>query len=72
MLVLSRKVGESIMIGDQIEVEVLDIQGEQVKLGIKASKDIEIHRQEVYETIKNENKQAIGNTVDIKQLLDQK
>lgn len=58
MLALSRKKDESIIIGDHIEITILDIQGEQVKLGIKAPKHISIHRKEVYIQIQEENKAA--------------
>ncbi len=52
MLVLSRKSGETIIIGDDIEVTLLSINGESVKLGISAPRDVTVHRQEVYEAIK--------------------
>jgi carbon storage regulator len=55
MLVLARRVNESIMIGDTIEVVVIDIKGDQVKLGIKAPKRITVHRKEIYEEIQQEN-----------------
>ncbi|EIJ80518.1 carbon storage regulator [Bacillus methanolicus PB1] len=58
MLVLTRKKDESIMIGDSIEIKVLAIEGEQVKLGINAPKDIDIYRKEIYISIQNENTQA--------------
>lgn len=59
MLVLSRKTNESIMIGDSIEVKVVDVIGRTVKLGIEAPKDVAVHRKEVYEAIKDENLQAV-------------
>lgn len=55
MLILSRKKDESIMIGDEIEVSVVDIKGDQVKLGIKAPRDIKVYRQEVFTAIQREN-----------------
>ena len=58
MLALTRKKGESIMVGDTAEVIVLGIQGEQVRLGIIAPKSVPIHRKEVYEQIQMENKEA--------------
>ena len=58
MLVLSRKKDESIMIGDQIELKILSIEGDQVKIGIVAPKNVKVYRSEVYEIIQNENKQA--------------
>lgn len=59
MLVLSRKTNESIMIGDNIEVKVVDVIGRTVKLGIEAPRDVAVHRKEVYEAIKSENLQAV-------------
>ncbi|MBZ4683468.1 MAG: carbon storage regulator [Fusobacteriaceae bacterium] len=58
MLVLSRKKNESIIIGDDIEVIVVDIKGDQVKLGIKAPRSVSVHRAEVYEEIQAENRKA--------------
>lgn len=58
MLILSRKVNESIIIGDKIEVSIVDLKGDQVKLGIKAPKDVKVYRQEVYDAIQRENREA--------------
>ena len=58
MLILTRKLGESITIGDDIKITVLDCQGKQVKLGIIAPKDIKVHREEIFEKIQEENKKA--------------
>ncbi len=55
MLVLTRKVGESITIGDDISVRVLEISGNNIKIGINAPRNITIYRQEVYEKIREEN-----------------
>jgi len=55
MLVLARRLNESIMIGDDIEVVVIDIKGDQVKLGIRAPKRVTVHRKEIYEEIRKEN-----------------
>jgi len=54
MLVLSRQRDESIMIGDNIVITVVDIRGDKVRLGIDAPKEVPVHRQEVYEAIKRE------------------
>ncbi len=58
MLVLSRQRDESIMIGDNVVVTVVDIRGDKVRLGIQAPNEIPVHRREVYEAIKRENRQA--------------
>ncbi len=58
MLVLTRKVHQSIIIGDGIEVVVLEVRGEQVRLGIRAPKDVTVHRKEIYEQILEENRSA--------------
>lgn len=59
MLVLTRKVGEAIILDDQIEITVLEVKGEQIKLGIQAPKEVEVHRKEVYNSIQNENRKAM-------------
>lgn len=58
MLILTRKVDETIVIGDDIEITVVEIQGDKVSLGIKAPKHIPVHRKEVYEAIQAENRRA--------------
>lgn len=58
MLVLTRKKNESIQIGDDIEIKILAIDGDQIKLGIEAPKSLDIHRKEVYLDIQNQNKEA--------------
>src|SRR3954453_22094120 len=58
MLVLSRQRDETIMIGDDIEVTVVDIRGDKVRLGINAPKSISVHRKEVYDAIRRENREA--------------
>jgi carbon storage regulator len=55
MLILTRKLGERIAIGDDVTITLLEIKGSHVKLGIEAPKSISIHRQEVYERIREEN-----------------
>ena len=58
MLVLSRQRDETIMIGDDIELTVVDIRGDKVRLGIKAPSHVAVHRKEIYDAIKRENEQA--------------
>ncbi|WP_282033776.1 carbon storage regulator CsrA [Metabacillus indicus] len=58
MLVLTRKTGEVIKIGDDIEISVISISGDQVKIGINAPKHIDIHRKEIYLSIQEENNKA--------------
>ncbi|MFS0783687.1 carbon storage regulator CsrA [Bacillus sp. 1P06AnD] len=71
MLVLTRKAGESIIIGDDIEIIVLESKGDQIKIGIKAPKEVEIHRKEVFESIQNENKAAISGNNQLLAILKQ-
>lgn len=62
MLALSRKENESIIIGNDIEVTILEVKGEQVKIGITAPKSVPIYREEVYAQIKEANKEAASDT----------
>ncbi|HOR93379.1 MAG TPA: carbon storage regulator CsrA [Spirochaetota bacterium] len=70
MLVLARKVNESIMIGDDIEIVIIDIKGDQVKLGIKAPKSVAVHRKEIYEEIQKENIAAMKSQLKPETLKD--
>ena len=65
MLALSRKSNESIMIGNDIEITILDIKNDQVKIGITAPKSVGIYRKEIYLQIQEENKKAISGNLDI-------
>ena len=58
MLVLTRKLGESIAIDDHIKIRVVDIKGKQVRLGIEAPRNVKIHREEVYEAIQAQNEES--------------
>jgi len=69
MLVLSRKKGESIMINDQIEVTILGIDAETIKIGIKAPKNIEIHRKEIFDAIQSNNQDAVASSAQLKSWL---
>lgn len=70
MLVLSRHRDESIMIGDDVVVTIVDIRGDKVRLGIEAPQSIPVHRQEVYEAIQRENRRSTqtgaGSTKDVR------
>ncbi|MFC4557522.1 carbon storage regulator CsrA [Virgibacillus kekensis] len=69
MLVLTRKLNESIQIGDDIEIKVLAVEGDQIKLGIDAPKAVDIHRKEIYLDIKNQNSEAANLPDDVLSLL---
>ncbi|GGA67207.1 carbon storage regulator CsrA [Ornithinibacillus halotolerans] len=71
MLVLTRKLNEAIQIGDDIEIKVLAIEGDQIKLGIAAPKAVEIHRKEIYLEIQKQNNEAANLSVDPFKLLKQ-
>lgn len=55
MLILTRRVGETLMIGDDVAVTVLGVKGNQVRIGVKAPKDVTVHREEIYERIQGED-----------------
>ncbi|MEC5273768.1 carbon storage regulator CsrA [Caldifermentibacillus hisashii] len=69
MLILARKQGEAIQIGNGIEIKVISIQGDQVKIGIEAPKTVEVYRKEIYEQIQEENKQAATTTTNVLELI---
>ena len=54
MLILTRRVGETLMVGDEVTVTVLGVKGNQVRLGVNAPRDVAVHREEIYERIKKE------------------
>jgi len=62
MLVLTRKLGENIRIGDAVKITVLEVRSGQVKLGIEAPPEVKVHREEIYARIQEENRKAMGGT----------
>jgi len=69
MLILTRKSGESIAIGDHVKLTLLEIKGKHVRIGIEAPKDISVHRGEIYEMIQDENIKALGTDIDGSEIL---
>lgn len=67
MLALSRKQGESIMIGSNIEITILEVKGEQIKIGISAPKSVPVYRKEIYTQIQEANKETVA-SIDIEGL----
>ena len=65
MLILARKVNERIIIGDDIEISIVEIKGDQVKLGVNAPRDVKVYRHEVYESIQRENRLAAESAGEI-------
>ncbi|MEN6348136.1 MAG: carbon storage regulator CsrA [Syntrophomonas sp.] len=65
MLLLNRKKGEKLIIGDNIEITVMEVQGESVKLGISAPRSVSVYRKEIYDEIASSNRQAVENMVEI-------
>lgn len=68
MLILSRKIDEKIKIGTDITITLIDVHGDQVKIGVEAPKDVKVFRQEVFDAIQNENKAAVVDTQELSAL----
>jgi len=64
MLILTRRVGETLMIGDEVTVTVLGVKGNQVRIGVNAPRDVAVHREEIYERIKREQAAQAGVAVE--------
>lgn len=60
MLILTRRVGETLMVGDEVTVTVLGVKGNQVRIGVNAPKDVSVHREEIYQRIQSEKNQGSG------------
>ncbi|MDJ0925427.1 MAG: carbon storage regulator CsrA [Acidimicrobiia bacterium] len=67
MLVLTRRPGESIVVGDDIVVTVIEIKGGQVRIGIDAPRDVDVYREEIYEQVRQENLSAIASAAEIRE-----
>lgn len=65
MLILTRRVGETLMVGDDVTVTVLGVKGNQVRIGVNAPRDVAVHREEIYERIKREQAEAMPGTVPV-------
>ncbi|WP_400162314.1 carbon storage regulator CsrA [Brevibacillus sp. TJ4] len=75
MLVLSRKKNESIMIGDTIEIKIISVDGDQVRIGIEAPRNLDVYRKEIFDAIQEENRLATQGAADwsaVKQLIQAK
>jgi carbon storage regulator len=70
MLILTRRVGETVMIGNEVTVTVLGVKGNQVRIGVNAPKDVAVHREEIYERIKREEDQETRSGATITKIID--
>ena len=64
MLILTRRVGEALMVGDDTKIVVLGVKGSQIRLGINAPKDVQVHREEIYQKIQNDDESVAIDTAE--------
>ena len=70
MLILTRRVGETVMIGNEVTVTVLGVKGNQVRIGVNAPKDVAVHREEIYERIKREGELDSHSGASVAKIVD--
>jgi carbon storage regulator len=70
MLILTRRVGETVVIGDEVTVTVLGVKGNQVRLGVNAPREVAVHREEIFERIKRERANGHGEEVPVAQVVN--
>jgi carbon storage regulator len=70
MLILTRRVGETVMIGNDVTVTVLGVKGNQLRIGVNAPKDVAVHREEIYERIKREEEQESRSGAPVTRIVD--
>jgi carbon storage regulator len=70
MLILTRRVGETVMIGNEVTVTVLGVKGNQVRIGVNAPKDVAVHREEIYERIKREEDRDSRSSAPVAKVVD--
>ncbi len=68
MLILTRRIGETVVIGDDVDITVLGVKGNQVRLGVKAPKEVSVHREEIYERICRENDQQADGQMKVAEI----
>ena len=68
MLILTRRIGETVVIGDDVDITVLGVKGNQVRLGVKAPKEVSVHREEIYERICRENDQQADGQMKVTEI----
>lgn len=72
MLVLTRKAGESIVIGNEVVITVLEVRGGQIRLGVDAPRNLAVHRAEIYQQVQEENQTAASRSADVPEILSAK